>query len=119
VTVAAASRHPATAQTDTGRFRTTERIPGRWSYAATVAQNIRIWSSAATKLRSAEGVQIGGSARVLPDLLHHSAAWCGRSMHTNGDRGPGAAWLVWRRRWPTYPSLLRSQCLVAPGQIPL
>jgi len=29
VTVAAASRHPATAQTDTGRFRTTERIPGR------------------------------------------------------------------------------------------
>ena len=29
VTVAAASRHPATVQTDTGRFRTTERISGR------------------------------------------------------------------------------------------
>jgi hypothetical protein len=29
-----------------------------------VAQNIRIWSSTATKLRSAEGVQIGGSARA-------------------------------------------------------
>jgi len=36
-------------------------------------QNIRIGIITATQLKSAAAVQNGGTARVLSDVLHHSA----------------------------------------------
>jgi hypothetical protein len=39
----------------------------------TAARNVRIWIANATRPPSADGVQIGGSVRVLPDLTYHSA----------------------------------------------